>query len=259
MARAGGGTEIAALEEIHHERLQAAIKDLPQKARARAYTDIRELCVRHPLIHEDDLHEKIALGSHIAAARTIMEFYRPIPLGALFGDVAHRCAHCRSLLWPDADRQSYPQGRCRVRQCRLANPNARLGAVLDEPRRWRLATTAVLAFWVGPGIDEIRIHDALKAAGKDVALYPFADAADVGVDGLAVGIDVKTYASPILLAGKLTRSLGRLPMFDRRIVAIPDDKLQRNPRYIEQMRSSYGGDQTIEFLLVSQVIREFGS
>lgn len=259
MARAGGGVEVAALEELHHERLQAAIKDLPKRQAARAYTAIRELCVRNPVIREDALHTRIVEGGHVAAARTIMEFYRPIPLGALFGEVAHRCAHCRSLLWPDRDRTAYPHGRCLIRQCRLAHPDARLGDVLDEPHRWRLATTAILGFWVGPGLDEIQIYDALNEAGRIVALYPFSDAADVGVDGLDVGIDVKTYASPVLLGGRLTRSTGRLSMFGRRIIAIPDDKLRQNPRYVEQLRGSYGGSLPLEFLTVSAVLREFGA
>lgn len=257
MARSGG-SEAAVHEEIHHEQLRQTLKDYPARERSRAYTDIRELVVRNPVIQEKDLHRFLVEHGHAAAARTIMSFYRPIPQAALHGAVAHRCAWCGGLLWPDRDAAAFPEGRCRVRQCRLTHPTPAKRDDVADPAQWRLGTNAVLAYWVGPGLDEIRIHDALRAVGKKVALYPHADAADVGVDGLAVGIDVKTYASPVLLGAKLTRSIGRLDMFKRRILAVPDDKLRLNPRYIEQLRDSYQGAHALELMTVSKVIAELG-
>lgn len=257
MARSGG-SETAAHEEIHHEHLRMAIKDYPPKERTKAYTAIRELVVRNPAIREEDLHRFIVEGGHAAAARAIMSFYRPIPQAALHGGVAHRCAHCGSLLWPERDVVTFPDGRCRIRQCRLANPTPAKRDGIADTALWRLGTNAVLAYWVGPGLDEIRIHDALKAAGKRVTLYPQADAADVGMDGLDIGIDVKTYASPVVLAAKLSRSIGRLDMFTRKILAVPDDKLRLNPRYLEQLRDTYQGKHPLKFMTVSQAIRECG-
>ena len=119
-----------------------------------------------------------------------------------------------------------------------------------------MGTNAVLAYWVGPGLDEIRIHDALAAAGRKVTLYPLADAADIGLDGLAVGVDVKTYASPIVLGARLTRTIGRLGLFARRILAVPDDKLLINRDYLPQLRAAYAGPVSIEFMTVSEAIRD---
>ncbi len=249
-----GGTETTALEEIHHERLRAAVHGYPRGDRNHAYAAIREFIVRNPAVSEEGLHAFVVEGGHAAAARTVMSFYRPIPQAALFGRMARRCGHCGALLWPDRD-AAFPDGRCRIRQCRLARPTPAVG---DEvlPALWRVALNALLGFWVGPGLDEIRLYDALKAAGREASLYPQADAADVGVDGLAVGIDVKTYASPVVLAARLTRSIGRLDLFDRRIVAFPDDKLRLNWRYGEQLRSAYQGGRSLEFMTVSEAIWE---
>lgn len=257
LARLGSGGEIALQEERHHERLQAAIKGLTAKQRSKAYTSLREFCVRNPAVTNAELHGHISKDGLIAAAQTLLSSYRPIPLGALFGGKAHRCAHCRSLLWPDKDIASYPDGRCRIRQCRLAHPNASCGEVIDRPADWRVAIEGVLAFWVGPGLDEIRIFDALLAKGLQATLYPLADAADVGLDGLKVGIDVKTYASPLLLGARLTRSIGRLATFERKIIAVPDDKLRLNKRYLEQLRASYHGAEALEFRTTGSVIEEF--
>jgi hypothetical protein len=254
MAR-GAVTEASALEDIHHDRLRNIVQGYPARERNSAYAAIREFVVRNPAVSEERLHAFVVEGGHAPAARTIMSFYRPIPQTALFGRVARRCDHCGSLLWPDRQ-VGFTDGRCRIRQCRLAHP---IPVVRDEipPALWRVAANVLLAFWVGPGLDEIRIYDALRAAKRNVTLYPQADAADVGVDGFAVGIDVKTYASPIVLATRMTRSVGRLDLFDRRIVAFPDDKLRLNRRYGEQLRNAYLGDRSLEFMTVSGVIREF--
>jgi hypothetical protein len=251
-----GGSEASALEEIHHESLRGALQGYSGSERNHAYSAIREFVIRNPAVNKERLHGFVAEGGHAAAAKVIMSFYRPIPQVALFGDAARQCGHCGSLLWPDRD-AAFPDGRCRIRQCRLAHPQPAIGDRIS-PEHWQLATNALLGFWVGPGLDEIRIFDALKHASRDVTLYPQADAADVGVDGLAIGIDVKTYASPIVLAARLTRSIGRLDLFDRRIIAFPDDKLRLNRHYGDQLRDAYQGSRGIEFMTVSGAIREFG-
>ena len=254
LARAGG-SEVAALEEIHHETLRQVVKDYPPLERNAAYTAIRELVVRNPIIHVDELHGFIVTGGHTSSARTIMSFYRPISQAAYHGDVCHRCAYCGGLLWPDRARDLYPVGRCRIRQCRLANPTPATKDNIPDPHHWRIGTNAAIGFWVGPGLDEIKIYDALTGAGRNAVLYPHQDAADVGVDGLDIGVDVKTYASPIVLGSKLSRSIGNLDIFARRILAVPDDKLRSNPRYLDQLRGSYQGSTYLEFMTVSQAIR----
>jgi hypothetical protein len=253
-----GGSETAVYEEIHHEQLRQALKDYPGQERSRAYTAIRELVVRNPVLREQDLHRFVVEQGHAPAARTIMSFYRSIPQAALHGSLARRCAGCGGLLWPDRDTAAFPEGRCRIQQCRVAHPTPVKRDDIIDPAQWRLGTNAVMAYWVGPGLDEIQIHDALKAAGKKVVLYPQADAADVGLNGLDVGIDVKTYASPVLLGAKLTRSIGRLEMFARKILVVPDGKLRLNPRYLEQLRGSYQGSHALEFMTVSTAIAELG-
>lgn len=250
-----GGSEAMAQEEINHDTLRAAVRAFSARQRDGAYTAIREFLVRNPAVAYADREQFVVESGLVAAARAIASFYRPIPASALFDGIARRCGHCGSLLWPDRDAASFPDGRCRIRQCRLACPEPARGEDVDAPAEWQLATPAALAYWVGPGLDEIRIFDALRRAGRDAVLYPLSDAADVGLDGVDVGIDVKTYASPVVLAAKLTRSIGRLADFNRRILAVPDDKLRNNARYLEQLSDVYRGPQRLEFMTASQVIR----
>ena len=250
-----GGNEVSAQEEMHHEALRAAVLAFPARQRDGGYTAIREFVVRNPAVAYADRERFVVSRGLVAAARTVASFYRPIPAAALFDGIARLCGHCSSLLWPDRDTQAYPHGRCRIRQCRLANPAPVRGADIPNASEWQLATSAALAFWVGPGLDEIRIHDALKTAGRAVVLYPMGDAADVGVDGQNIGVDVKAYASPVVLASRLTRSIGRLAQFRRRILAVPDDKLRLNPHYLQQLRDVYRGTPALEFMTATQAIR----
>jgi REase associating with pPIWI_RE/pPIWI_RE three-gene island domain Y len=249
-----GGSELAVQEDIHHTMLRATVQAFPIRQRERSYTSIREFIVRHPAVAYADRERFVVEGGLVAAARTIASFYRPVPMAALVDGVARLCGYCGSLLWPDRDIAAYPHGRCRIRQCRLAHPQSARGDEITNPSEWQLATAAALAYWVGPGLDEIRIYDALIAAGRDTVLYPAADAADVGVDGFEIGIDVKAYASPVVLAAKLSRSIGRFDSFRRRILAVPDDKLRLNTRYLEQLRDVYSGAHRLEFMTASQAI-----
>jgi hypothetical protein len=258
MARQGG-SELSVLEEIQHDSLRTAVSGYPARLRNAAYSSLREFVVRNPAVPYPDILAFIMEGGHAAAAKALADFYRPLPQAALFGASARRCGHCGSLLWPDRDLASYPAGRCRIRQCRLAHPKPDVGETIDDPAEWRLATSEVLAYWVGPGLDEIRIHDSLAAAGRKVVLYPQADAADVGVDGLEIGIDAKAYASPVVLGAHLTRSIGRLEMFRRKYLVVPDDKLRTNPRYLEQLAATYAGSTDMLFRSASAVIAELSA
>lgn len=252
---ASSGGEVDAQEDIHHEALRAALMTFPARRRDDVYSLIREFVVRNPAVAYAERERFVLDNGLTAAARAIASYWRPVPASALFDGVARRCGHCGSLLWPDRDRAAWPDGRCRIRQCRLAHPHTVAGQEIATPAEWQLATSAIMAYWVGPGLDEIRIHDALRAAGRDAVLYPLGDAADVGVDGQAVGIDVKAYASPLVLGARLTRTIGRLGQFTRRILAVPDNKLDRNPGYLRQLAAAYRGGTPLEFMTASQAIR----
>lgn len=252
---AEAGSESAALENIHHERLRGAVSGFGAAKNA-AYSRIRGFVVRNPAVSRTTLNQFLLDENLVAAADAVRSFYRPVPQAALFDGRARRCANCGALLWPDRDLASFPEGRCRVRMCRLDRPHPAPGDGIDDPASWLLATDAVLAYWVGPGIDEIRLHDALAAAGRRAVLYPEADAADVGVDGFAVGIDVKGYSSPVVLGAKLSLGIGRLDLFSDRILAVSDCLLRTNRDYLRQLRAAYTGGHGLRFMTVSDALAE---
>jgi len=253
----GVSTEIAAWEARHHK----IIRDITDGFKRKSddyYTRIREFIVRNPSVRYGILQTFISENLLAGSVNEITNLYRTVPISYLTNGQATRCARCGSFLYPERNTKLYPNGRCRIRQCALKYPTAKPGAVVSDPANWRMASNDVLAYWVGPGLDEIYIYDALYQAKRTVVLYPFGDAADVGLDGADVGIDVKTYESPIALAEKLGKTIGRLAKFRRRVIAIPDNKLSRNPRYLKQLAADYGAKKpALEFATVSDVIKEF--
>ena len=79
------------------------------------------------------------------------------------------------------------------------------------------------------------------------------------MDGLDIGIDAKSYASPVVLGAKLNTGIGRLGIFAKRYLVVPDDKLRLNPRYIEQLIATYRGSTSLIFRTTSAVIAELSA
>jgi len=248
--------ETSAAEEREHERLRRSLEHLGP-GRGDAYRIVREFVVRNPITTDEALNGMLLDAGLALIAGEIRPLYRRVPSRFLQDGVLVTCANCGSVLAPHPDTAAWPDGRCRIARCRRRRPDPAPGRRLEATGDLLLATNAALAYWVGPGLDEIALHDALTAAGVNAALYPREDAADVGVDGLEVGIDVKAWSSPVALAERLSRGLGRLALFARAVVAVPDDRLEDDPDHLDRLAWHYRGDEVPEFTTVSRIEREF--
>jgi hypothetical protein len=244
-------------ESLIAHRIRTAINRLPPKHRDQAYRDVRVFTVRNPCVTTDALSDLFTKHSELYVE--IAELYAPLPHTALHGRRLRLCAGCRTPLWPHANRSSYPNGYCRLPHCRLRRISMSVGdeIVVSDPHRYRLAVNPVLSFWTGPGLFEIDLYDRLTETRSDIAIYPFEDAADVGIDGTTVGIDVKSYSSAVTLGRRFARPLKRFAMFKQRIVAVPDERLQQDPDYLDTAVSLADRAHKLRFMTVSQVAREF--
>lgn len=239
-----------------HNKLREAAERLAARRHA-AYTGVRELLVRHPLIEERALVEFLDERSLSPLQRTVVdEFYDEVPEAWLIQGRIHRCSHCSALMRPHPDTRRFPGGVCPIRQCAAKWP-PKVGARIDPAVPVLIAKPQVLAYWVGPGIDELQIYDEARRLGLDAELYPEADQCDVSIGGRIVGIDVKSYSSPVSLGLRLNSSIGGMIHYQRRIIAIGDDLFARNPDYGTMVRSMLeprGEQSTLEIMDVSSVI-----
>lgn len=228
------------------------------------YTQLREFVVRNPVVRELDL---VAFASSITLAlgEFINTAYRKIPSGALHDGEMRLCGRCGSLLWPSADKH-YPDGMCMLPACRIDPRDLPPRKCSQKPEEWRVASPDVLGYWVSPGLEEIRVYDALRAAGLDVALYPELDRVDISVelDNAVIVIDVKDYKDPRCLGSKLKQSLGGMSNYGdsyqgkkvEKIIAIPSIHITRDKHYRSIAKQSAGGNgKLVKFMSTTAVIK----
>ncbi len=138
-------------------------------------------------------------------------------------------------------------------------PDTAIGEEHEVPVHddWRMANPAIMTFWVGPGLPEIALYDALLKKREDVVLYPMCDLADIGIDGTKIGIDVKSYSSAAVLGKRFSANIGGLSVFRRRIVAVPDFWIKADRDYLRTASAVCGNKDGVEFMSVSQVAEAF--
>jgi hypothetical protein len=253
---AGAFGEDNLLETRFHTRLREAAERCG-RLRDRAYTAIRCLLGRRSLITDGEFSAWLVENKVTPLQQSILEeFFQPVPDLWLIGGRAHRCDYCGTLMRPHPEKGRYPEGRCPIRQCNAKYP-PRVGDRLDAMAGLHVAKPQILTYWTGPAIDELAIYEAAAKLGLRAELYPESDLCDVGIDGRSIGIDAKSYASPVSLALRLNTGIGGLVNYRRRIIAIGDELMDVNPNYIATVRSCLdrrGDPSTLEIMSVMSVV-----
>lgn len=238
----------ATLEEQIFSRFIELLEKNPQALIFEYYTAVREFVVRHPLAADNDFATLRNSVPSILMHCVQTQFYELVPDGWAPGGTVVPCAHCGNSMRP---------GKiglvCRTQACASALPAAQA-----EPREasglYRLVRS-IRQYWHEPGVDEIRLLDALANNGITAELYPMRDQVDIAVGD--IGIDLKSYSSPELLGAKLRKSLGGLAFYDQKWLVVPDWLVARTPAYLERLKNAMEDKaKTIRCLSVKQAIKE---
>ncbi len=249
------------IESRLHQRLRDGTERLGSRRQHKAYTALRELLGRRSLIGEHELLNYLADKDLTPLQGTIVDtFFDRVPDIWLIDGRAHRCAHCGTLMRPYPNQKLFPDGRCPIRQCLGHESSQTKVSEKLDPNQERLlvAKPQILTYWTGPAIDELAIFDAARKNGLDAELYPESDLCDVAINGRNIGIDGKSYTSPVSLALRLNRSIGGLIYYRRRIIAVSDSLIEDRPDYLSTLHSTLekkGNPATLEILPVSEVIQ----
>lgn len=218
----------ASLEEQLFAKLVELLSRCSEAAGHGYYTALREFVVRHPVCTPDDLHQMSGvLSSHLWILLR-QQFYEPVPSGWATADGVPICAHCGNAM-----RQGVAGLVCRTSACAAAAP----ATVSDFRPAGSLlrASRGIRQYWIEPGIDEIRLYDALKAQGVTAELYPFRDRVDIAVGD--IGIDLKTYSSPETLGLRFQRGIGGLAYYGTRLVVVPDWQVAVTTSYLDRLKT----------------------
>lgn len=243
-----------------YAHLREATERLGGRRQHKAYTALRELFGRYSLITECQLLDYLLDNDLTPLQGMIIEkFFDPVPDVWLNEGLAHRCAHCGTLMRPHPNKKLFPEGCCPIRLCTGHEPNnAKLSQRLDPNQdRLLIAKPQILTYWTGPAIDELAIYDTAQQNGLNSELYPESDLCDVSINERVIGIDAKSYTSPVSLALRLNHSIGGLIHYRRRIVAISNRLINDNPNYLSTLQSTLdkkGDPATLEIRSVSSVI-----
>lgn len=253
----GGYGEDNVIENRLYQLIKTATESLGKMKQHQAYTAIRELLGRRSLIRERELLDYLEEKDLTPRQETVLELFEPIPEVWLINNYAHRCAHCNTLMRPHPNREHYSEGYCPIHQCNSKYPPQVGERLKPEDGRLLVAKPQILAYWTAPAIDELAIFDEAKTYGLDAELYPESDLCDVAIGERNIGIDAKSYRSPVLLALKLNRGIGGLIHYKTRIVAITDELIEDCPDYLSTLCSLLDEKKetkSLQVITVSSVI-----
>lgn len=244
----GFGGVTASLEEQLFSKFLELLSKFPADAGNRYYTCVREFVVRHPTCESDDIRR---IGNELPSSLWMLlqqHFYEPVPESWQFNGEVQICSHCGNAM---------KLGRagliCRSIGCAASNSALKKEIGIPAARLLRVSR-GIQQYWVEPGLDEIRLYDALIQMGLPALLYPSRDRVDLSVG--EVGIDLKAYASPETLGSRFKRNIGGLAYYATKLVVIPDWIIRNVPSYIDRLQAA-AGRADLRCLAVSDVIALF--
>lgn len=243
-------SELDLREQLAFEALRSTADQFAVRA-AEVYSLLRSYIVEHPVTTLAELRDFERDKDLQPARGFLLSCYEPVLAHHLVSGHLHICPGCR-----------IPMGRarlaqhvaCRTTQCEQFDRPVATGEVEPVHEELRIAKPHVLAYWIAPGVDELAIYRKALECGLSPTIYPDRDSCDIALDGGRTGIDVKSNASPFLLAESLSRSLHGLALYDLRIVAINNQCAARVPGYLDVLRREYRGKTEVEFMLVGTLL-----
>lgn len=214
------------------------------------YRAVREFIGRNPTSSIREITE-FAREQSIVKVEAFLtrEVYSPIDSHILINGKLHQCSTCGAPIRQVDD----SLGACTIKQCAKYGKHVSLTAGVHPADDAVVLSPHLLSFWFGPSIDELEVFDLALTLDYEASLYPESDACDVSIDGYDIGIDIKSYASPYLLAHALNRSIGRLTRYNIKIIAISDESISRHKDYLQVVKKQYKNNDALDFRSVSSL------
>lgn len=242
-------SELDLREQLAFEALRSTSEQFVGRLE-RAYSELRLWVTEHPVTTIQAMRTFERSEGLLLAATFLTSCYEGVQPHHLVNGNLYVCESCGTSMRRTAGAIHFLS--CRVPQCKLHDK-----PLESFPQEWNsdtlIAKPAILAYWVGPGLDESKLYRQALAQGLEPRMYPGRDACDLSFENNTVGVDVKSFASPFILADGLNKGHGLAP-FKRRIVAINDQAIARSYGYLEILRQRYVGNPPLEFMSVRELL-----
>jgi len=225
--------------EVHESTLVSQVKTGAEQAgRPDLYAEWRKFATSHAVL---DPGEFLAAKNRFLAvpqwASWLDDSYEPIsPISMWLGQIAV-CGQCGQWMVPARG----SGWLCESPRC-LRAVDARDPVLREAAGGYRLRAELV-RFVALPGRPELALAAALASRGARVVLYPGLDALDLVArwpDGYAIGVDVKDWRKPYLLARNIKKfpgwGTGHPFSYKDGFVVVPADRVARNRGYCDIVR-----------------------
>ncbi|GAB1257124.1 hypothetical protein NBRC116494_16260 [Aurantivibrio plasticivorans] len=248
---ASGGNEANIKEQFSFELLTQLCSGFGTQ-KHRVYTSVRRFIGEKPVTTGREIAAHAKKHSMAKIEQFLSrEVYSPIGSHILIDERLYLCPKCGAPIRKVEEKL----GKCTIKQC----PDYGKHIPLIDGRKPEADSLVLkphlLSFWFGPSIDELAVYELARKLlpETEIQLYPESDACDISIDGYDIGIDVKSYSSPYLLANALNRTIGRLNRYTKKIIAVSDTSISRHRDYLATLKRYYNNEIPIEFMSVSSV------
>ncbi|MEW2558493.1 hypothetical protein [Streptomyces griseorubiginosus] len=224
------------VSEVHEGTLVKEIKKMAaQLGRPDLYARWRLFVTEHAVLGPDEfVAAKNAVLDVPQWATWMEESYGRVTAEVTLGGRVAVCGGCGQWVAPRAD------GRVRCGVWRCARRADLPEPVWVQAQGARRLEPELVRFVALPGAPELDLARRLAARGARVVLYPKLDALDlvaVWPGGFSVGVDVKDWRSPYLLARRIkmfpTWGADDPHAYGRGFLVVPHDRLRANRSYVK--------------------------
>ncbi len=243
--------------EACQQKMLVVLSEAQRHRVPQAYVAFRQFLIEHPVVTNEELM-KFSFDSRISPLGShLLDLYERVPALVAEGGSVLICGFCGWTLQRIQGRLRCGDDRCRLltgdfiqyKTYERSEPTEQLQRVRRPIRRYVVA----------PGTYEVNTMKHLKRLQLTVELWPGYDAYDLRIlfpNGTIWAIDIKDWRFPYLLAPRLT-SLDRRGnlAWDRAIYAIPDQREQEHPGYLDILHNATVG-QDFSVLTISQLVEE---
>ncbi|WP_423395554.1 hypothetical protein [Burkholderia sp. LMG 21824] len=243
-------SELDLREKLAFDALRAISEQFVGRQEA-AYSELRRSVTEHPVTTTQELQKFTRTLNLQLAGPFLSSCYELVQPHHLVGGKMYLCECCGVPMRRSSAISTLVA--CPTPQCKqFDKPLENLSYVWTSDTV--VAKSHILMYWIGPGIDECTLYRKANVHQLGPRMYPALDACDLSLQDDSVGIDVKSYSSPFILADKLNKGNLGLAPFNRRIVAINDQAISRFRGYLDIVRARYSGSLTLEFMSVGQLL-----